>query len=50
VLETAKRIGSEARHAAALRFRNGQNASEGPFDMPLEMAAVLGAVKPFVKA
>jgi rubrerythrin len=40
----------EARHAAALRFRSGQNASEGPFDMPLEMADVLTAVKPFVKA
>jgi rubrerythrin len=40
----------EARHAAALRFRSGRDATEGAFDVPLEMAGVLKAVKPFVQA
>ena len=40
----------EARHAAAIRSLNGQPISDGGFDKPLEMQAVLDAVKPFVKS
>ncbi len=40
----------EARHAAAIRLMNGQPISDSGFDKPLEMQAVLGAVKPFVKS
>jgi hypothetical protein len=40
----------EARHAAAVRSLNGRPISEGGFDLSLDMAAVLGAVKPFVKS
>ena len=40
----------EARHAAAIRSLNGNPISDGGFDRSLDMAAVLEAVKPFVKA
>ena len=40
----------EARHAAAIRLMNGQPITDGGFDKPLEMQAVLDAVKPFVKS
>jgi Ferritin-like domain len=40
----------EARHAAAIRLLNGQPITDGGFDKPLEMQAVLDAVKPFVKS
>jgi rubrerythrin len=40
----------EARHAAALRFLGGMNPTQGPFDKPLDKAAVLKAVKPLIKA
>jgi rubrerythrin len=40
----------EARHAAALRFLAGMDPTKGPFDQPLEKAAVLKAVKPLIKA
>jgi Ferritin-like domain len=40
----------EARHAAAVRSLNGRPISEGGFDLSLDMAAVLDAVKPFVKS
>lgn len=40
----------EARHAAAIRSLNGQPITDGAFDKPLEMQAVLDAVKPFVKS
>ncbi len=40
----------EARHAAAIRLLNGQPISDGGFDKALDMQAVLGAVKPFVKS
>ena len=40
----------EARHAAALRFLGGMDPTKGPFDQPLEKAAVLKAVKPLIKA
>ena len=40
----------EARHAAAIRFVRGQPISEGAFDKPLEMQAVLDAAKPFIKS
>jgi Ferritin-like domain len=39
----------EARHAAAIRSLNGQPIADSGFDKPLEMQAVLDAVKPFVK-
>jgi len=40
----------EARHAAALRFLGGMQPTDGPFDKPLEKAAVLKAVKSLIKA
>jgi hypothetical protein len=40
----------EARHAAAIRLMNGQPITDGGFDKPLDMQAVLDAVKPFVKS
>ena len=40
----------EARHAAALRFLGGMDPTKGPFDQPLEKAAVLKAVTPLIKA
>ena len=40
----------EARHAAALRFLGGMPPTDGPFDKPLEKAAVLKAVKPLIKS
>jgi rubrerythrin len=40
----------EARHAAVIRLLNGNPISDGGFDTPLEMQAVLDAVKPFVKS
>jgi rubrerythrin len=40
----------EARHAAAIRLMNGQPPTDGGFDKSLDMAAVLTAVKPFVKS
>jgi rubrerythrin len=40
----------EARHAAALRFLGGMPPTAGPFDKPLEKAAVLKAVKPLIKS
>ncbi len=40
----------EARHAAAIRSLNGNPISDGGFDRSLDMAAVLDAVKPFVKS
>jgi len=39
----------EARHAAAIRFVRGQPITEGAFDKPLEMQAVLDAAMPFIK-
>jgi rubrerythrin len=50
VLATAGTIVQvEARHAAAIRLLNGQAPAPNGFDKPLEMAAVLKAVKPFIK-
>ncbi len=40
----------EARHAAAIRQLNGVPITDGGFDKALDMAAVLKAVKPFVKS
>ena len=40
----------EARHAAAIRLLNGKPPADSGFDKPLEMQAVLDAVKPFVKS
>jgi rubrerythrin len=40
----------EARHAAAIRSLNGQPPADSGFDKPLDMQAVLKAVKPFVKS
>ena len=40
----------EARHAAAIRFKNGAPPAPEAFDEKLEMQAVLDAVKPFIKA
>ena len=40
----------EARHAAAIRFLRGEPITEGAFDKPLEMQAVLDAAKPFIKS
>jgi rubrerythrin len=40
----------EARHAAAIRSLNGNPISDGGFDRSLDMAAVLEAVKPFVRS
>ena len=39
----------EAKHAAALRFLGGMDPTLGPFDQPLDKAAVLKAVKPLIK-
>jgi hypothetical protein len=39
----------EARHAAAIRLMNGNPPTDGGFDKSLDSAAVLKAVKPFVK-
>ncbi len=39
----------EARHAAAIRLLNGESPTIGAFDKPLDMPAVLEAVKPFIK-
>ena len=40
----------EARHAAAIRYANGEPGAPEAFDMTLEMQQVLDAVKPFIKA
>ncbi|MDQ6914291.1 MAG: ferritin-like domain-containing protein [Actinomycetota bacterium] len=40
----------EARHAAAIRLRNGTTPAPSAFDQSLEQQQVLAAVKPFVKA
>lgn len=40
----------EARHAAAIRYLRGQKIAPAAFDKGLDKAAVLSAVKPFVKA
>jgi len=40
----------EARHAAAIRLLNGDSPTVSAFDEPLDMAAVLEAVKPFIKS
>jgi hypothetical protein len=41
----------EARHAAAVNYMIGKSPTpDGGFDMPLEMPAVLKAVKPLIKA
>jgi Ferritin-like domain len=40
----------EGRHAGAIRFLNGEKIAPSPFDKGLEMAAVLKAAKPFIKA
>jgi len=40
----------EARHAAAIRLLNGASPAPDAFDKPLQKAAVLKAVKPFIKA
>jgi len=40
----------EGRHAALIRFLRGEDITESAFDEPLEMEAVLEAVKPFVKS
>ena len=40
----------EARHAAAIRLRNGESPSPAAFDKPLDKAAVLAAVKPLIKS
>ena len=40
----------EARHAAAIRSLNGEPPADSGFDKPLDMQAVLKAVKPFVKS
>ncbi|MCA1694274.1 MAG: ferritin-like domain-containing protein [Actinobacteria bacterium] len=39
----------EARHAAAIRLLNKKPITDGAFDKPLEMEAVLKAAKPFIK-
>ena len=39
----------EARHAAAIRSLNGKPVTESSFDKALDEAAVLKAVKPFVR-
>jgi rubrerythrin len=39
----------EARHAAAIRFLNGDNPSPAAFDPTLSKQQVLKAVKPFIK-
>ena len=39
----------EARHAAAIRFLNGDNPSPAAFDPTLSKKQVLKAVKPFIK-
>ena len=38
----------EARHAAAIALQNGQEPAPSAFDAPLEEAAVLKAVEPFI--
>jgi rubrerythrin len=38
----------EARHAAAIALQNGQEPAPAAFDAPLEEAAVLKAVEPFI--
>ena len=40
----------EARHAAAIRTRNGQDAAPNAFDKPIAEPAVLKAVKPFIRS
>jgi rubrerythrin len=40
----------EARHAAAIRLQNNAEPAPAAFDKPLPKAAVLTAVKPFIKA
>ena len=40
----------EARHAAAIRLQNEAQPAPDAFDKPLDKAAVLAAVKPFIKA
>jgi hypothetical protein len=40
----------EARHAAAIRLQRSQPPAPDAFDKPLQMAAVLKAVKPLIKA
>ncbi len=40
----------EARHAAAIRIHNGAPPAPDAFDKPLGKAAVLKAVKPFIKS
>jgi len=40
----------EARHAAAIRLKNGAEPAPAAFDEAIEMQAVLDAVKPFIKA
>ena len=40
----------EGRHAGAIRFLNGEKIAPSPFDKGLEMADVLKAAKPFIKA
>jgi rubrerythrin len=40
----------EARHAAAIRKLAGNDPSPAAFDTPLKQAAVLKAVKPFIKS
>jgi hypothetical protein len=56
MIESAEVLGAagsivqvEARHAAAIRSLNGEPIADSGFDRPLEMQAVLDAVKPFVK-
>ncbi len=39
----------EGRHAALIRLANGVTPAPDAFDKPLDMAAVLKAVKPFIK-
>jgi Ferritin-like domain len=57
MIESAEVLGAagsivqvEARHAAAIRSLNGEPIADSGFDKPLEMQAVLDAVKPFVKS
>ena len=40
----------EARHAAAIRLQNSQEPAPAAFDETMDMAAVLKAVKPLIKA
>jgi rubrerythrin len=40
----------EGRHASAIRLQNKNQPAPDAFDKPLEKAAVLAAVKPFIKA